>query len=105
MASARGPPGLRPKLPVELVAKSTREAQKDGLFAGLTSGFVASLMGNRFLGFNRNKTILCAVLTGCASGYYFTQGFLSSRLAALEAQQANLTPPDSEYSTEFSPPS
>jgi len=42
---------------------------------------VGGLIGARLLSFNRNKIILSGVLTGIASGYFFTQAFLSTRLA------------------------
>ncbi|KAH7906955.1 hypothetical protein BJ138DRAFT_991570, partial [Hygrophoropsis aurantiaca] len=65
------------------------EARRDGAFAGLTSGLTGgkatfnSLLGSKVMGFNRNKTIFCGVLTGLLSGYFFTQAFLSSNMSRL----------------------
>ncbi|KAF8446395.1 hypothetical protein L210DRAFT_801716, partial [Boletus edulis BED1] len=60
-----------------------QEARRDGIFAGLTSGLMGALLGSRLMGFNRNKTIFCGVLTGILSGYFFTQAFESSNLSRI----------------------
>ncbi|KAG0701957.1 hypothetical protein DFH29DRAFT_805621 [Suillus ampliporus] len=62
-----------------------QEARKDGVFAGLTSG----LAGGKFMGFGRNKTIICGALTGLLSGYFFTQAFLSSNMARLRSKSVS----------------
>lgn len=81
-------------LPVEAVARATREAKQDGIFAGLSAGLVGALIGQRFYKFNRNKTILCGVVTGALVGYQFTQIFLTSNLARLRVEQAQLAKAD-----------
>jgi len=83
----------RPSVPirVEAWAEAKKEAQRDGLFAGLTSGFTSALIGSRLMGFNRNTTIICGVVTGALSGYFFTQAFLSSNISRLRAQEDLLT--------------
>ncbi|KAH7925694.1 hypothetical protein BV22DRAFT_1010721, partial [Leucogyrophana mollusca] len=66
-----------------------QEARRDGMFAGLTSGLAGgkpTLLGSKVMGFNRNKTIFCGVLTGLLSGYFFTQAFLSSNMSRLKSQ-------------------
>lgn len=62
------------------------DALRDGLFAGFTSGLTGALLGSRFMGFTRNKTIFCGVVTGILSGYLFHQAFLSSNMARLKAR-------------------
>ncbi|KAG9095363.1 hypothetical protein FS749_010587 [Ceratobasidium sp. UAMH 11750] len=42
-------PSLRPYV--------MQEAQKDGIFAGVTAGLLGALLGSRGLGFNRNKSL------------------------------------------------
>ncbi|KAG2072989.1 hypothetical protein BDR04DRAFT_1152870 [Suillus decipiens] len=74
-------------------AAAWKEARRDGIFAGLTSGLaggditfhlaVTALVGSKFMGFGRNKTIISGALTGLLSGYFFTQAFLSSNMARL----------------------
>ncbi|KAG2135131.1 hypothetical protein DEU56DRAFT_738090, partial [Suillus clintonianus] len=73
------------------------EARRDGIFAGLTSGLAGgklihvppSLVGSKFMGFGRNKTIISGALTGLLSGYFFTQAFLSSNMAQLRSQSVS----------------
>ncbi|GJE98004.1 hypothetical protein PsYK624_142260 [Phanerochaete sordida] len=91
MASAQeSQPANTTNLPVEAVAAATREAKHDGIFAGLSSGLLGALIGQRFYKFDRNKTILCGVVTGILVGYQFTQIFTSSNLARLRVEQARL---------------
>lgn len=70
----------------EIKAAAWREARRDGIFAGLTSGLAGALVGSKFMGFGRNKTIISGALTGLLSGYFFTQAFLSSNLAQLRSK-------------------
>ncbi|KAI0085688.1 hypothetical protein BDY19DRAFT_908898 [Irpex rosettiformis] len=79
-----------PDLPIDAVARCTREAQKDGIFAGLSSGLAGAIIGSKFYRLNRNQTILCGIATGVLAGYQFTQVFLASNLARLRAEQAQL---------------
>ncbi|KAI0344025.1 hypothetical protein BDW22DRAFT_1327199 [Trametopsis cervina] len=80
-----------PSLPIDSVARCTREAQKDGIFAGLSSGLVGAIIGSKFYRFNRNKAILCGIATGVLAGYQFTQVFLATNLARLRSEQQQLT--------------
>ncbi|KAI8983310.1 hypothetical protein BD414DRAFT_78382 [Trametes punicea] len=77
-------------LPVDAVARATRDAQRDGIFAGLSSGLVSAILGSKLFRLNRNATILCGAVTGIISGYQFTQGFLAANLARLEQEKARL---------------
>lgn len=77
-------------LPVEAVARCSKDAKKDGIFAGLSSGLVGAIIGSRLYRLDRNKTILCGIATGVLAGYQFTQIFLASNLARLRAEQAQL---------------
>ncbi|TFK68510.1 hypothetical protein BDN72DRAFT_841711 [Pluteus cervinus] len=77
-------------LPPDAVGQVTLEARKEGIFAGLTSGLAAAIIGARLMGFNRNKTLLSGVLGGALAGYYFTQAFTSTALAQLHAEEARL---------------
>ncbi|KIM81847.1 hypothetical protein PILCRDRAFT_8502 [Piloderma croceum F 1598] len=76
---------------LELLLEAKKEARRDGVFAGATSGLAAALLGQKLLSFNRNTTLFCGVVTGALSGYFFTQGFLSSNMARLHAQETALT--------------
>ncbi|KAG8721693.1 hypothetical protein FRC08_011102 [Ceratobasidium sp. 394] len=67
--------------------RCNREAQKDGIFAGVTAGLLGALLGSRGLGFNRNKSLFTGLATGVVSGYFFSRAFLSTRLAHLERQR------------------
>ncbi|RPD58498.1 hypothetical protein L226DRAFT_527798 [Lentinus tigrinus ALCF2SS1-7] len=87
-------------LPIDAVAEATRQAQRDGVFAGLSSGLVSAILGSRFFRLNRNATILCGVVTGIVSGYQFTQGFLATNIARLEAEKARLDKLAAEQDTE-----
>ncbi|KAI0367467.1 hypothetical protein BV20DRAFT_950090 [Pilatotrama ljubarskyi] len=80
----------KPRLPVDAVARATREAQRDGIFAGLSSGLVSAILGSKLFRLNRNATILCGIVTGIVSGYQFTQGFLAANIARLEQEKARL---------------
>ncbi|KZS90074.1 hypothetical protein SISNIDRAFT_488608 [Sistotremastrum niveocremeum HHB9708] len=79
-----------PRLPVDQLGRANRLAQKDAIFAGLTAGLVGAIIGGQFFKFGRNKTILTGIATGVISSYFFAQGFLSTRLAALEQQERDL---------------
>jgi hypothetical protein len=73
----------------ELKAAAWKEARRDGIFAGLTSGLAGALVGSKFMGFGRNKTIISGALTGLLSGYFFTQAFLSSNMAQLRSKSVS----------------
>ncbi|KAL0950561.1 hypothetical protein HGRIS_007364 [Hohenbuehelia grisea] len=77
-------------LPSDAVANYTLEAQKEGIFAGLASGLASAVIGSRFMGFSRNKTLLSGVLSGVLAGYLFTQAFTATAMARLRADQAQL---------------
>ncbi|KAI9059546.1 hypothetical protein FKP32DRAFT_1579474 [Trametes sanguinea] len=77
-------------LPLEAVVRATREAKRDGIFAGLSSGLVSAILGSKLFRLNRNATILCGVLTGVVSGYQFTQGFIAANMARLQQEKARL---------------
>ncbi|KAI0762519.1 hypothetical protein C8Q74DRAFT_1206354 [Fomes fomentarius] len=77
-------------LPIQAVAEATRQAQRDGMFAGLSSGLVSAILGSKLFRLDRKATILCGLVTGIVSGYQFTQGFLATNMARLEAEQAKL---------------
>ncbi|KAJ7585354.1 hypothetical protein C8J56DRAFT_946502 [Mycena floridula] len=62
----------------------TLESRKEGVFAGLTSALASALIGSKFLRFTRTQTLVCGVLTGILSGYYFTEAFTASNMAKLE---------------------
>jgi len=79
-----------PSLPLDMVAKAKADAQKDALFAGLTAGLVASVIGSRLFGFGRNKSMFTGLATGAVSGYFFAQGFASSRMSQLGEQERML---------------
>lgn len=76
------------KLPDGAVARCTKDARKDGVFAGLSAGLVGAILGSKVFRFNKNTTIVCGIMTGVLSGYQFTQAFLSSNLARLRAELA-----------------
>ncbi|CAL1696817.1 unnamed protein product [Somion occarium] len=86
MASQSDAEKTTTKLPIDVVARCTREAQKDGLFAGLSAGLVGAIVGSKLFRFNRNTTIVCGAVTGVLAGYQFSRAFLSSKLAVLEAE-------------------
>jgi len=48
-------------LSTEDIAKCKRAAQNEGVFAGLTSGFLGGVIGSRAFRFNRNQTMLCGI--------------------------------------------
>ncbi|KAI0802996.1 hypothetical protein BC629DRAFT_1591102 [Irpex lacteus] len=97
-------------LPLDAVARCTKDAKRDGLFAGVTSGLlrlllfmwemiirllidivsIVAIIGSKFYRLNRNQLILCGVATGALAGYQFTQVFLATNLARLRAEMAQL---------------
>lgn len=79
-----------PGLPPNAIDIVTLEARKEGVFAGLTGGLASAVLGQRLLGFSRNKTIFCGVLTGILSGYFFTEAFKTAHIAQLHAEEARL---------------
>ncbi|KAG7439542.1 uncharacterized protein BT62DRAFT_700828 [Guyanagaster necrorhizus] len=77
--------------PADAVQRATTEGRKEGLFAGLTSALASGLIGAKFMGLNRNKTIITIVLfffavTGGLSGYYFTEAFTQTALKQLQVE-------------------
>lgn len=78
------------QLPADALSRVTWEAKKEGIFAGLTSGLASAIIGARLMGFNRNKTLLCGVLSGVLAGYYFTQALTSTAIAQLQAEESRL---------------
>ncbi|KAF9231601.1 hypothetical protein BU15DRAFT_17726, partial [Melanogaster broomeanus] len=66
-----------------------QEARRDGIFAGLTSDLTGALLGSRLMGFSRNKSIFCGVLTGLLSGYFFTQAFEASNISRIKSQHTS----------------
>lgn len=70
-------------IPPDAVLRAEKEAKKEGVFAGLTSGLASAVLGQRLLGFNTNKTVLCGTLTAVLAGYLFTQAFTETHLAQL----------------------
>ncbi|KAL4069088.1 hypothetical protein J3A83DRAFT_4248336 [Scleroderma citrinum] len=87
------------EVPADLKALAVKEARRDGMFAGLTAGLTGALLGSKLMRFNRNQTILCGVLTGGLSGYFFIQAFLSSHLAVLKKDLAQQHQPGPSEST------
>ncbi|KII86253.1 hypothetical protein PLICRDRAFT_43829 [Plicaturopsis crispa FD-325 SS-3] len=75
------------KLPADDVARCISDARQDGIYGGLSSGLLSALIGQKFMKFGRYQTVFCGVLTGALSGYLFTQAFLESNLAKLQAQE------------------
>ncbi|KAI0697155.1 hypothetical protein BC835DRAFT_1270868, partial [Cytidiella melzeri] len=67
-----------------------QDAQKDGIFAGLSSGLVGAIIGSKLYRLNRNSTLICGIATGVLAGYQFTQVFLASNLARLRAEQMHI---------------
>ncbi|GLB36794.1 hypothetical protein LshimejAT787_0310810 [Lyophyllum shimeji] len=80
------------KVPPDAILRATNEAKKEGVFAGLTSGLAAAIIGQRLLGFNTNKTILSGTLTALLAGYLFTQAFTETHLAQLRQPARPLGP-------------
>ncbi|KAL9715615.1 hypothetical protein Ac2012v2_000057 [Leucoagaricus gongylophorus] len=76
------------ELPVDSEARVIREARKEGVFAGLTCALASAILGGRLYSFNRNKSIMCGILSGVFSGYLFTQAFTSTAIAQLRAEEA-----------------
>ncbi|KAH9947353.1 hypothetical protein B0H21DRAFT_807509 [Amylocystis lapponica] len=77
-------------LPIEAVAECHKQAKRDGLFAGVSSALASVILGSKLFRLNRNATLVCGAVTGVLAGYQFTQAFLSSNLARLRAEQAQL---------------
>lgn len=90
--------GLK-ELPSDARERVSNEARKEGIFAGLTSGLASALIGSRLMGFNRNKTLVCGVLSGVLAGYYFTQAFTSTALAQLRAEEVRQALATSKHET------
>ncbi|KAK0197893.1 hypothetical protein F5146DRAFT_1130827 [Armillaria mellea] len=44
------------------------------------------LIGAKFMGLNRNKTVVAIVLSGALSGYYFTEAFTQTALKQLQVE-------------------
>lgn len=77
----------RRQLPPDAEDRVIREARKEGVFAGLTSGLASAIIGSHLMRFNRNTTIFCGVVTGILSGYYFTKALTDTAVAQLRAEQ------------------
>ncbi|KAJ3751349.1 hypothetical protein DFH05DRAFT_1471121 [Lentinula detonsa] len=81
-------------IPPEKVALATKEARKEGIFAGLTSALASTLIGSKALGLKRYPALACGAskfwdsfilissifvayygftVTAVLSGYYFTE--------------------------------
>ncbi|KAJ4485243.1 hypothetical protein J3R30DRAFT_3696556 [Lentinula aciculospora] len=73
-----------PALAPDAVALATKEARKEGIFAGLTSALVSTLIGSKALGLKRYPALACGAITAVLSGYYFTEAFTVAHLAKLE---------------------
>ncbi|EJD04522.1 uncharacterized protein FOMMEDRAFT_167690 [Fomitiporia mediterranea MF3/22] len=78
------------KLDKDVLARCARHARREGIVAGLTSGFVGAMIGSRVLRFDRNITLLSGILTGILSGYFFTQAFLGTRIAEAVVRETQL---------------
>ncbi|PBK64139.1 hypothetical protein ARMSODRAFT_962282 [Armillaria solidipes] len=72
--------------PADAVERAKTEGRKEGLFAGLTSALASGLIGAKFMGLNRNKTVVTIVLSGALSGYYFTEAFTQTALKQLQVE-------------------
>ncbi|THU92598.1 hypothetical protein K435DRAFT_780207, partial [Dendrothele bispora CBS 962.96] len=84
-------------LPPDALVRAKTEAQKEGVFAGLTSALASALIGARVFGLKRYPTLLCGAITGVISGYLFTEAFHETHMARLrrevqKATQENNTP-------------
>ncbi|TEB29310.1 hypothetical protein FA13DRAFT_1735015 [Coprinellus micaceus] len=73
------------------VEKALTEANKEGVFAGLTGGLASAVIGGRLLKFNKNTTLFCGILSGALSGYYFAEAFRNTAIAQLRAEDARLS--------------
>ncbi|PAV21684.1 hypothetical protein PNOK_0164100 [Pyrrhoderma noxium] len=78
------------KLSEESLLRCTRKARREGVLAGITSGFLGGLTGMRLFRFDRKKTLFCAILTTALSGYYFTQAITSTHIAKARAEEMRL---------------
>ncbi|VDB86538.1 unnamed protein product [Peniophora sp. CBMAI 1063] len=94
------PPESLQGLPEDQTNAAIRAAQKDGLFAGLTSALLGSMLATR-LRLPRNHMILSAAATGVGAGYYFTQGFVAANLSKLRAEIAASRAREESTNSEF----
>ncbi|KZT61853.1 hypothetical protein CALCODRAFT_490771 [Calocera cornea HHB12733] len=78
-----------PLLTLNQVGEANRGAQRDGVFAGMVSGLVATIISAQMFRLNRKLTLFSGLLTGTVSGYFWTQAFLESRLALLTNDARN----------------
>ncbi|KAK7461311.1 hypothetical protein VKT23_008490 [Stygiomarasmius scandens] len=78
------------QLPADAVARAKTEAQKEGVFAGLTSALASALIGAKAFGFKRYPTLVCGAITGVISGYLFTEAFHETHLARLQREAQKL---------------
>ncbi|KAH6880599.1 hypothetical protein BKA70DRAFT_1575766, partial [Coprinopsis sp. MPI-PUGE-AT-0042] len=72
------------------VEEALTEANKEGVFAGLTGGLTSAVMGSRLLRFNRNTSVICGILSGVLSGYYFAEALRTTAVAQLRAEDIRL---------------
>jgi len=75
---------------LDALARAKKEARKDGAFAGLSAALAGGIIGSKLFRFSRYTTLFCGALTGVLAGHQFTQGFMSSNLAKLEAEAAHM---------------
>ncbi|KZO99562.1 hypothetical protein CALVIDRAFT_533975 [Calocera viscosa TUFC12733] len=75
-----------PLLTLDQIGEANRGSQRDGIFAGMASGLVATIISAQMFRLNRKLTIFSGLLTGALSGYFWTQAFLDSRLALLSTE-------------------
>ncbi|KAK0245170.1 hypothetical protein EDD85DRAFT_943577 [Armillaria nabsnona] len=54
--------------------------------ACLLTYYRPGLIGAKFMGLNRNKTVVTIVLSGALSGYYFTEAFTQTALKQLQVE-------------------
>ncbi|KAI0045732.1 hypothetical protein FA95DRAFT_1560859 [Auriscalpium vulgare] len=85
-------PALSPttstELPPDAVKRATSSARRDGVFAGLTAGLLAAIIGGRLMGLSRRKAWGAGIVAGAGSGYQFTQGFTAANVSRLRADVA-----------------
>ncbi|KAH6905905.1 hypothetical protein BKA70DRAFT_1291459 [Coprinopsis sp. MPI-PUGE-AT-0042] len=72
------------------VGEALTEANKEGVFAGLTGGLTSAVIGSRLLRFNRNTSVICGIFSGVLSGYYFAEAFRTTAIAQLRAEDVRL---------------
>ncbi|KAF8060778.1 hypothetical protein FPV67DRAFT_306452 [Lyophyllum atratum] len=90
------------QVPPDAVLRAVQEAKKEGLFAGLSSGLASAVLGQRLMGFNKNKTILCGTLTAALAGYLFTQAFTETHLAQLHEEARRVSRQSNTGNPQFS---